>query len=274
MFWNIILLEIDKLFKRGMFWIELAILALLITSIDLAQYFIARGLPQQDATSLTKSLTWPVGLTGAVQFADAHALGGMLLIILIGAVTVREYSWRTIHLWLGHGVSRSALLGAKFVVSLLPLLMILLTSLIVSGGITGCLTYAFYGTLNLHLVDIQQLTLLFLATGYSLFPYIALTFLLAVASRSMGVTIGVGFAFTFLVEGTGYTMLAIMGGNLTQGAQYLPIGLSAVLENDASGSLSLSSWPPPGMAVAGIALYTVVFCALALWIFRRQSFTN
>ncbi len=75
MFWNILLLEKDKLFNRYMFWIELAILTLMIVIVDLGLYLISLGLSHQATTALSKSFTWPFGLISGVGLAGSHAIG-------------------------------------------------------------------------------------------------------------------------------------------------------------------------------------------------------
>jgi len=75
MFWNILLLEKDKLFNRYMFWIELAILTPMIVIVDLGLYLISLGLSHQATTALSKSFTWPFGLISGVGLAGSHAIG-------------------------------------------------------------------------------------------------------------------------------------------------------------------------------------------------------
>ncbi len=274
MFWNIFLLETDKMFKRMTFWIELIVLALVIVLIDLAQYGISRITPAQASTLLVKEFTWPVGLVNAASFADAHALGGILLIILVGAVTAREYSWRTFHLWLSHGISRPLLLGAKFVVSLLAIVMIVLTSLLISGCITAILTFAVGAPFQLSQIDPGAFFVSILITCFGLLPYVALTFMLAILSRSAALAIGVGLAFIFLVEGTMYGVLSFVGGATTAIVQYLPVGLENALRYQGASIPRGGTFPPPAIAVLSLALYTVLFCGLAMWRFQRQNFTD
>ena len=271
MFWNVILLEADKMFKRMMFRIELIILASLIVLVDVGEFLISRALPPAGAKVLTTTFTWPVGLVNGGAFADAHALGGILLIVLVGAVTSREYTWRTFHLWLSHGISRPMLLAAKFVISLVAILFLVLVSLLISSIITGILSFSIYGSLHIDQVNIGQLLLNFLVTAYSLLPYAALTFMLAIVSRSPILAIGGGLAFVFLIEGTVYTVLSFVGGVVTTIAQYLPVGLENALRLQSSRGLSL---PAPWVATIGIAVYTLLFCGIAMWAFLRQNFTD
>jgi ABC-type transport system involved in multi-copper enzyme maturation permease subunit len=129
MLWRVLLLEKDKVLGRMVFWINLIILAAAIVIIDIVQYLIALSLPSNIAVStnastaspasnvLAAAVTWPNGLVNAAQFANAHALGGILLIVLVGVITSREYTWRTFHLWLSRGVSRIVLLETVKIVA-------------------------------------------------------------------------------------------------------------------------------------------------------------
>jgi len=273
MLWHVLLLEKDKLFNRYMFWIELAILTLIIVIVDLGLYLISLGLSHQATTALSKTFTWPFGLISGVGLAGSHAIGGLLLIILVGTVTAQEYSWRTIHMWLCHGVSRPTLIGAKFVAALLPIVIVLLTSFVIGAVLTGCFTYALHSNLSVSYSDAKQVAIFFLVTGYSLLPYIALTFLLVVLTRSVGATIGISLAFVFLVENILYSVLLSLGGTASLVVQYLPVGLTNAL-------LFYSNGPSPfpmaahSVAIIGIALYTLVFTGLTFLLFQRQSFSN
>ena len=291
MLWRVLRLEKDKVLGRMVFWINLIILAAAIVIIDIVQYLIALSLPSNIAVStnastaspasnvLAAAVTWPNGLVNAAQFANAHALGGILLIVLVGVITSREYTWRTFHLWLSRGVSRIVLLEAKCIIILLSTLIIVLTSLLLSGAITGILTLALHGTLNLDQVPFNQVILNFLITDFTLLPYVALTLMLTILSRSSVVAIGVGIAFVFLVESTLYTVLTLTGGTPAQIVQYLPAGLATALFSAASGSMSNASpihvsSPSPIVACLCIALYTAVFTGIAAWRFLHQDFTD
>jgi len=272
MFWNIFLLEKDKLFNRAIFWIELTILTLIIVLVDVGLYLVSLGFSQQAASGLVKSFTWPVGLLTGVGIAGSHAIGGLLLVVLIGTVTAQEYSWRTVHMWLCHGVSRPTLLGAKLVAALLPTLIVLFSSLLVGGGVTAVLTYAIHGNLSLSATEVKQVANFLLITGYSLLPYVTLTFLLAVLTRSIGATIGICLAFIFLVEGIVYSVLLNIGGAIGQIGQYLPVGLtnSLLFQGSGPGPFTVSA----NIALLGIALYTLVFAGITFVVFQRQSFSN
>ncbi len=278
MFWNVLLLEMDKIFKRALFWIELAVLTVVIIGIDLIEYAFSQAMPSAAARQFTASFTWPNGLENASQFANAHSLGGILLIILVSMVTAQEYSWRTYHLWLGRGVSRSVLIAAKGVAALIATFLVVVTAVIVTGLVTGILTLVIEGSLSFQQVNFGHFLTNILITYYGLLPYVALAFLLSIISRSVALSLSVGLVFVLLVEGTVYTVLSIMRGTAAHVVQYLPIGLEDTLQNttqQASPSSILSfPYPPVAVAIVCIALYVLVFVGLAYWRFLRQNFTD
>ncbi|HEY7420274.1 MAG TPA: hypothetical protein VH593_34165 [Ktedonobacteraceae bacterium] len=278
MFWNVLLLETDKIFKRALIWIELTILAIVIIGITLIEYFISQLAPLSVSQPLIASFTWPNGLENAAQFAEAHSLGGILLVVLLSMITAQEYSWRTYHLWLGRGTPRPVLLGAKCLAALIAVLFVVVTTVIVSGLTTGVLTLLIKGSLPLQQVNFTHFVSNILIIYYGLLPYLALAFLLSILSRSVAVALSISLTFLLLVEGTVYTALSLMHGLAAQLVQYLPEGLEAAMQptsqpSTASNVLSVPS-PPPLVAVLCIACYVLVFVGVGFWRFFRQNFTD
>jgi ABC-type transport system involved in multi-copper enzyme maturation permease subunit len=280
MFWNVLLLEMDKIFKRAIFWIELAVLAAIIIIIDSVEYIISQ-VSGPAGQSLIATFTWPRGLESVSQFAGAHSLGGLLLVILLSAVTAQEYSWRTYHLWLGRGVSRLTLLAAKCVVALIATLLVVVTAVIVGSITTGILTLVIKGSLPFQQVNFGYFFSNILIIYYSLLPYVALAFLLSILSRSVALSISVGLVFILLVEGTVYTVLSLLNKTAANIVQYLPIGLEATLQNATqttsttqTATIAVFPYPPVWVAIVCIALYVLVFVGLAFWRFVGQNFTD
>jgi ABC-type transport system involved in multi-copper enzyme maturation permease subunit len=270
-----------------MFWIELALLALLAAGLYAGIYAVfqlkpmdsGEALPPEALAQLRASLVWPTALVDALGFAGATGLGNLLVIALVGAVTAQEYTWRTMPLWLSHGVSRSALLGAKFGALLLPTLLVVLTPLVASGVLTAFFSLQLDGSLNLSRLDLGHLALSTLRTAYTLLPYAAFAFLLAVLTRSTVATIGGGLAYALILEGLLSQILSLAGGWAARLVQYLPNGLSAALLtlNQASmntGMQVAASGITPEVAALGLGLYTLVLLGLAVIAFRQQDLTG
>ena len=289
MFWPIFLLEQQKLFKRALLWVELALLALLVLVLHIALYVTVQlrpagaGANPEMIAMVRQSLLWPKALINVLGFAAGNGLGGLVVIVLVGAAVAQEYTWRTLHLWLSHGVPRARLLTAKFAALLVPLLLVVLAPLVAGGAVTAYFTYQQTGGLNLAEVNGLHLALSTLRTAYTLLPYAALTFLLAVVSRSTVVAIGGGVAYALLVESILVQLLALGSKTVARLAQYLPgmlaAGLLQLNRPTAEVTVGLNAGsgpqlPGPVWAAVGIALYTLAFFGLAVWAFRRQDLTG
>jgi ABC-type transport system involved in multi-copper enzyme maturation permease subunit len=286
MFWNIFLLEQHKLLKRTLLWAELALLALLVLVLHVALYVTVQWRPAGSEVDpeviamVRQSLLWPKALINALDFAAGNGPGGLVVIVLVGAAVAQEYTWRTLHLWLSQGVPRPRLLGAKFAALVVPLLLVVLVPLVAGGAVTAYFTYQQTGGLNLAEVSALHLALSALRTAYTLLPYAALTSLLAVVSRSAVVAIGGGVAYALLVESILVQLLALGSETAARVARLLPgmlaAGLLQLNQTTAEVSVGLNAGPgtrllDPGPAAVGIALYTLAFFGLAVWVFRRQD---
>jgi len=184
-------------------------------------------------------------------------------------------------LWLSNGISRPVLLLAKFAIVLLPALLFVLAPFVTGAITTAVFTQILQGSLPFAQVDWWQAALSILRTAYTLLPYAALTFLLAVASRSTVVAVGGGLAYTLLIEGVFVQLLAFIGGTWAKIGQYLPASLSSSLAtfnrvsaNSSSGLATQAEGLSLETAVIGIALYTLLFVALAVLAFRRQDLSG
>jgi ABC-type transport system involved in multi-copper enzyme maturation permease subunit len=273
MFWNILRLESQKTFHRALFWGCIILLALFLILCSVLFFLFQGTLPRW-------LLVWPgsliYALNNAVGFTSWSSYGTYVLIILTGVITAQEYSWRTIQLWTSHGVSRTMFLGARFLLIILCALTIVLACLLAVGGITIVLSLVANGLVSTQNLDIAQLLLSLLRTTYSMLPYAALTILLAVASRSAVVAVGGGLAFIAIGETILNTLLPLFGHPYAVLAQFLPANLAISLN---SANYALAKLPTPHtplqpdlvLTILSIALYTLLFGALALIIFRRQD---
>lgn len=284
MFWNILAIENTKNLKRSLLWVELILLALLMISINLFFYTTLQSIPEgvtisaENRAQIPELVFWPGSLVFALSFVGGNGLGGLLLFVFVGAVTAQEYTWRTFRLWLSRGTPRPLLLAAKFTALLLPSLAVVLTALVSGAGISAILSTHINGTLHLDRVNFWQLGLSVFRTAYSLLPYAALTYLLAIAARSAVVAIGGSLAYTLIIEPFLVQALAI-SKSLAPLAKYLPatLGESLLRLNLAIAGLSGGTQPDllgPVPAAAGMAIWTISLVTLALWIFRRQDFTG
>jgi hypothetical protein len=274
-FVNVLRLEAVKVFRPLLLWIGLAGLAV-VSGCFFSLYFAFRG---NIPPSGTRLLYWPdslvYGLDQATGFFPATSFGAMLLIVVTGVLTAREYSWRTLRLWLGQGVPRPMLMVAKLLVLLAPAAAIVLACLAVIGGLSAVFSFIDHGSVAIGRVDVAQLALAFGRTLLGTLPYMALTFLLAVAGRSAVGAVGGGLGFV-LLETALVVVLPALGRPFARAAAYLPSQLSAALNAPdvalAHGvAVRTAVQPDPAVAAAAIAAYTLVLCGLAVVVVRRQD---
>jgi ABC-type transport system involved in multi-copper enzyme maturation permease subunit len=286
---HLLSLENTKLTRRAMLWIEVGLLALLTVGMVLLIYAAYSGPMQADPAAKQEQdmvagyITWPDALLQTLSLAGSSGLGGLMLIVLVGAVAAQEYTWRTLHVLISRGVPRTTLLAAKFLVLLVPVALFVVVPLLVGAPLTALFTLQIRGGIDLAQIDFGQLALAGLRTMYTLLPYAALTFMLAIVTRSTVAAIGGGLAYALLLEGLVMQILSLVGGVFGEIWKYLPAGLSASVLSlnhvtvqsgvTVNGERAALQIVDPNLAAAGIALYVLVFFGIALWAFRRQDLT-
>jgi ABC-type transport system involved in multi-copper enzyme maturation permease subunit len=276
MFWNLLQLESDKLFKRRLPWI-----GLVIALLPMIVFFILG-----QATTSTKTYwTWPGGLITSLAFANGYSPGygyaTYLLAVIVGVSLAQEYSWRTLHLWLSHGVPRPLLLLAKCLLALVTVLLVTLAFLLIGGLLSVILSLVTQQSASGVSLNAGTLLLSCLRTCYGILPYAALAFLLVVLSRSAAVAIAGVILFMLALELPLTGILPLLNKNLSLVGQLLPAGLAQSMngQNYAAAHIAMptlvsSGQISPGVAALLIALYTVVLIALSFWLFLRQDLTN
>jgi len=281
MYLNLLAAERTKVFKRSIVWVILASVAAIALIGNIAQVLtLPANRTSPEAIATIQQITWPDALAVLPRLGSAAGMGALLAIILVGTVAGQEYRWRSLHLWLSEGFSRRSLLATKFAILILAAFLIVLTPLLVGGVHSLFLTPQFSGPLDLSQIDALQVVWNVLRGVYSLFPYIALTLLLAVATRSTVVPVAGGMAYLLIVEALVPQILTMLGEPWARIGMYLPQGLANVLTsiNRTTASLDpqiLGQFPySPAVAAAGIGAWTVLYLGLALWIFRRQDLSD
>jgi ABC-type transport system involved in multi-copper enzyme maturation permease subunit len=280
-------MEWTKVFRRRMTWVLVGILVLLVAGLYLAIYAVAQeALSDPQASpgtieNLQGMLCWPQALTSLLGLTGGAGLGGLMLIVLAGAMTAQEYSWRTTHLWLSRGLPRSAFLMAKYATLAVAALLVVVAAVLVASPLTAWFTQQLTGSLNLADVDLFELSLSIVRTAYTILPYVGLTFLVAILSRSAAAAIAAGLAYALVVENIVVQLLGLAGGIWADLARYAPGSLAAALmqtnlrlvEVDLGSGMN-AGLPGPWAAAGGITLYTAAFLGLSLWAFRRQNLTG
>lgn len=289
MFWQMITIEQTKLTRRTMFWVELALVISLILIMFGTLFSVQRSLTSgaisdsshirvegvDDPHEMDILLTWPGGIINT--FSAISGLGAILLIILAGAMTAQEYTWRSFSLWLSRGVPRAVVLLAKFVIIVGMAVLITVTAVFIGTLITAGLSRYYLGQVPFAAVNWSAWVTNIFITTYAMLPYAALAMLLAILSRSTVVAIGVGLSFAAVVESLLAQILPLLGGTWNTIAQYLPANLAVTLGNlrqtVATGTTvsQVTNGMTPGTAAIVVALYLFVLIGSALVAFQKQD---
>lgn len=286
MFARMFQIENTKLFKSRLFWVELALLTAFVVLLFAGLFAIGQFMPNEGLEEHGATVYWPTSLPNAVGFASGGGLGGLLIMVLTSVIVAQGYSHRTFSLWLGRGTPRMVVVLAQFAALALAATLFVVVATLVGGFVSALITLAMEGSLALGAVDYVQLGLSILRTAYTLLPYVALTMLFAVLTRSAAGALGLGVGYALLVESVLMQLLMLVGEFGGKIARFLPAMLARSVDTlnsaivpgqDAAVVVNapMSQVPifDPAAAAIGIALYTLVFIGLAVWKFRRQDLT-
>jgi ABC-type transport system involved in multi-copper enzyme maturation permease subunit len=273
MFWHLLQMESDKIFRRRLLWIGLIIA---ITPMVIAFIAFLHFTP-------AKYWIWPGGMTSALAFANGfspgYGYGAYLVAVVVGVMTAQEYSWHTMQLWLSHGIPRSLLLLAKFTMSLLTVLVVVLAFTLVGAITSIALAHWVHGSsVSLNIIS---LLMSYLRTCYGILPYVGLTFLLVVLTRSAATAVTGIVLFMLAIELPLTLLLPVLGENYAHIAQYLPASLAQTLNDQNYNAAHLTTTTfisaghaSPTSAAICIAVYTLILLGISLWVFQRQNLTN
>lgn len=289
MFARILAIENTKILRRWMLWIEMGIMAGLVVFIFGLMYVLGKTRQEAELIDMAKGMiAWPGSLMTAMNMAGGKQLGGLLLLVLVGAMTAQEYTWRTMHLWLSRGVSRAAVLGAKFVAIFLPAALIVLAPVVIGGLVSIPISLDLNGSLKLNEINGLQFLLSLGRVVYTMMPYAALAFMLAIITRSTAVAIGGSLAYALIIENViSLVGMLLKGVGFDKVAALVPgsmasviLGLNdnavrTVIRTGDSGSIDIGQFSlSPTWAAVGLAVWTLLFLGLAWWRFSRQDITE
>jgi ABC-type transport system involved in multi-copper enzyme maturation permease subunit len=270
-----------------MTWVLVGILVLLVAGVHLVMYGVAQdamsdpGGAPETIEAMREMLCWPQALSNLLGLTGGAGLGGLMLVVLTGAVIAPEYSWRTAHLWLSRGLPRPAFVLGKYATLCIVALLLVLTAVLVAAPLTAWFTQQLTGSLSLADLNLAEMGLSILRTAYTILPYMGLTFLMAILTRSTAAAVGAGLAYALVLENILVQLLGLAGGMWADVARYAPGSLATALmqtnmrlvEIDIGSGVN-AGLPGPWAAAGGITLYTAVFLGLSLWAFRRQNLTG
>jgi ABC-type transport system involved in multi-copper enzyme maturation permease subunit len=278
MFVQIMRMEREKIMLRWSFWVGLCVALLPGILFLIIAFYIGRSVIP------VKELVWPGGVVLMLAYANGYFAGTAysvyLLAGVIGMALAQEYTWRTMQLWLSRGISRRLLLTCKFLIALLATLVVGVAYLLVGCIISLFLAMQSGGGIAFAWGDIVSVFLDMLRTTYGMLPYVALTFLLVILLRSPLAIVGV-LIYIIGIELTCSLVLPLLGPAFASIPHYLPIGLAQEMTNLNYASVQIplqvisgNGLADPLSATIGIALYTLVLFALALWLFQHQDLAN
>jgi hypothetical protein len=266
MFIKLFSIEWTRLTRRSLFWISLAVCAV-FTWLGLENFYTLN-----QSQLLSGTLKMPGFSFDLANSLDQVFLVALPFLVIISAVMLgNDYSQRTNQHWLMRASRPTSLLAKFALLALFALLVNILTVLV--GGATGWYYKTFiYQTFSLANVNWPAaLAAPFYMTLTSL-PYLALMLLITVATRSAFAGAAIGLGYTQFVE-------LLMGGIFygMHWTKWMPrsLYLSATYLLNSIGNRTVT-WRPeyvlaPIPAFITAALYTLIFLAAALWLYRRQD---
>lgn len=282
MFWQMVLIENGKLYKRTMYKVALGCIILLLILLYGGLYWLANTSGVDNGSlriqgdfspgELEALLMWPQGLV--LGYQATMALGSLLLIVLVGTTTAQDYQWRYFQTWLSRGVPRWVVLLAKFGAAVLVALAFALTAVFVSLLATGTLSQLMTNELPFGAVSWGGVGLNLLLTAYAMLPYAALTLLVATLTRSTGATLAIVIILQQIGESLIQTVVALLGDPWQSVVPYLPSKLMASILFFQQGD-PLENLSPdlllPQTAVWVIAVYIAVLLIITQQRFQRQD---
>jgi ABC-2 type transport system permease protein len=281
--------EIYKLSKRSMTYILLLILIglfALILSITEANPSIMTTETNGINTTVPAVAANIQFLQGAITSTIAMLggfIGVVLAVVLVANGMGSEYGWNTIRPYLLCSESRSKMFASKLIADAI---------FVMAGMIIGVITVILFGILftairgyswnlgasTLSFTGSQLLD--FTRAFYVILPYALLAFLFTVLGRSTAAGIGFGIGASVL-ETIITGLLSSAHGWLAKIPDYLlSINVSKITSlSGASGGVTVYGGPNTPMVTSlhsfvVIAVYCVVFTAIAYTIFQRRDVTG
>jgi len=202
-------------------------------------------------------------------------IGNVMLVVFAASHVGTEFGWGTLRTLLAHGAGRGAFLGAK--VLSLALFAALFVFLGVVAAILGSYLATAIAAADATGLDLGAIANAAARTYYTFLPYMALATLIALWSRSAGAGIAAGLVVYF-AEGLVAQLLVSFNRDYANIVNY---GLSrnvGALIRPAAGTTSFPdpsavSLPDQGQAAMVLAIYTVLFVAIAFWRLRTRDIT-
>lgn len=279
--------EIYRLRRRWMPWVLLACMVLAGVGLYLLVYSAAQAslqaersgaVPTQPGTAeamadLLQQIR-PAGVQG-FGISIVSGIGSVMLIVFAASHVGTEFGWGTLRTLLAHGAGRATFLGAKL------LSIAGFGVLFIFVGVVAAIIGSYLAT-TIAAGDTSGIDLGAIATAaaksyYTFLPYLTLTALIALWSRSAGAGIAAGLVVYF-TEGLIAQLLVSFNRDF---ATIVNFGLSrnasaltrVAVTTSASPETNFGALPDQGQAAVVLAIYSVVFVAMAFWRLRTRDIT-
>lgn len=202
-------------------------------------------------------------------------LANLMLIAFAASQVGTEFNWGTLRTLLAHGTSRGGFLAAKLVS--IALFAVLLLAVGIAAAIAGSFIVSSISRSDMSGLDLAALLSLAARGYYAYLPVMALAALLALWWRSAGAGIAGGLILTFM-ESTIAGILVQIDRNFANIVNYgISRNAQAITQvPDAPGSPpdpTAVALPDTGQAAVVLAVYMILFIALAYWRLRTRDLT-
>ncbi|MCL4271820.1 MAG: hypothetical protein KJZ72_19840 [Anaerolineales bacterium] len=269
MFLHLLTIETRKLFKNPILWADLGILTIIFAAYFTVRYAIIAEAVRNglgNTRGLELDLQVGLGLFGnfSVLFYAATA----------AIISADDYPDRSIQMWLTRGAPRALLLLTRVVIILVIGLFLTIFIIGMILALAMLMRTAFLGGFtaqNLNWVQLLPATLRIFAASI---PYLALTVLLGVVSRSPLFAAGGTLVFATVVE----KLLEGWSDNYPALIQFIPSHLSQLLlfnnyaiDRTARPMILGGAYLHESQVFITIGFFLLVFSALSLVIFSRQD---
>jgi ABC-type transport system involved in multi-copper enzyme maturation permease subunit len=276
---TLVAMETTKLRKRPMTLVIFGIVTLLVVAVMTIGYVTSRAQERQPGVSLDDHLSSFL-LPGAVEngFDAAGGLGSILLVVLAASIIGSEYSWGTVRVLVGSGVSRTKLLASKLLTMAMVTVLFVIAGVLATTLSSVVLTIAGGHTLTLGWLDgaaAIDIVLMLVRTTFTLFISVVLGFAIAVITRSVaaGIALGIGFG---IAEAILAQLLESIGGiGETLSRLLITPNISAITSLNGFGDrVRPEDAIDPWRATALLTAYMVVLLAIAFTVFRRRDIAS
>jgi len=279
--------EIFRLRRRWMPWVLLLLIVLAGVGLYLLVYAGAQAslqaersgaVPAQPGTEeamndLLRQMR-PSNVQG-FGVSIVSGIGSVMLIVFAASHVGTEFGWGTLRTLLAHGAGRAPFLGSKLLsIAGFGVLFIFVGIVAAIAGSYVATTIAAGDTTGLDVGAIVQSST---KAYYTFLPYMGLAALIAVWSRSAGAGIAAGLVLYFteglvasLVVQLNREYARIVNYGLSRNVTALTRDVAATGPTQDPSAIAL---PDQGQAALVLAIYTVVFVALAFWRLRTRDVT-